>query len=446
MSCLIKPFSATYYNPASAADLLPLVCPPYDVIDKEELVSLKKKSPYNFSRILLAHNNNYKKIGDRFKKWTQREVFVKDKQENLYLYEQKFNYQGKNYARFGIISLLRLDKKGVVFPHEYTLSKPKKDRKRIIEKVKANLSPIFVITTSALNTLAKIHKSCKKTQPFFQFKDSRGDDNLVWKIGNKEDIKKIVQELNKCQLIIADGHHRFEVAYDYAKKNKGKFKDLNYILAYITAAQKSLLILPTHRIIKAGVKGCLEKLEKYFYITKVSQKLLEEKLKKNKGKFCFGIYPIRKIPCDKPRGRYSSTRAEFNSHEFSNGIYQNKFFFLRLKSSVVLDTIIKDCTYLGRSFSLKKKDYEIYKHLDVYLLHKIVFPLLGLKGQITYTHNVKEAKSEENNNSIAFILKPPTLKTVFAIANKGYRLPQKSTYFYPKVPSGIVIRKFEKNA
>lgn len=414
MSCLIKPFSATYYNPASAADLSPLVCPPYDVIDKEELVSLKKKSPYNFSRILLAQDNDYKKIGDRFKKWIQKGIFVKDKQENLYLYEQKFNYQGEHYARFGIIALLRMDKKGVVFPHEYTLSKPKKDRKRIIEKVKANLSPIFVITTSALNTLAQIHKSCKKTQPFFQFKDSRGDDNLVWKIGNKEDIKKIVQELNKCQLIIADGHHRFEVAHDYAKKNKKKFKDLNYILAYITDAQKSLLLLPTHRIITAEVLGCLEKLGKYFYITKVSQKLLEEKLKKNKGKFCFGIY-------------------------------QNKFFFLRLKNSLVLDKIVKRFTCLGGFSSLNNRDYEIYKHLDVYLLHKIVFPMIGMKEQIVYTHSIDEAKRKVSNNGIAFILKPPTLKTVFAIANKGYRLPQKSTYFYPKVPSGIVIRKFEKH-
>jgi len=399
MSFIIKPFCALYYNPFLVKDFSRVICPPYDIIDKKQLKILRKRCSYNFSRILLASNNNYKKIGERFKEWLKKGILIKDEKENLYLYKQNFKYEDKIYTRFGIISLLRMDKKGVVFPHEYTLREPKEDRKRIIEEIQANLSPIFVIVPESLRIFKRIYRKYSKKRPFLEFKDKEGNFHCIWKIKENKDIEKICKEIDKHKLVIADGHHRFEVTYCYYRKNRNKFKDLNYILAYLTDVQKGLLILPTHRVVKCE-RDILKRLEIYFYVEEIKEKKLEKKLKENKEIFSFGIYKDK------------------------------KFYFLKLKKLSVLDKITKS---------------EVYQYLDTYLLHKFVFSLLKIKGdKIKYTHSIKEAKKMVDKKRVAFLLRPTLLEVIYEIATRRLRLPQKSTYFYPKVGCGLLMRKFEK--
>jgi uncharacterized protein (DUF1015 family) len=399
MSFIIKPFRAFYYNPSLIKNLSKVVCPPYDVIDKRQLRILRKQSPYNFSHILLAPKNNYKKVREKFKEWLEKKILIKDEKESLYLYKQSFKCEGKRYSRFGIISLLRMDKEGVVFPHEYTLKEPKEDRKRIIEETQANLSPIFVVIPESLDIFSEIYKKYSKRKTFLKFKDREGNFHWIWRIEERKDIEKVCNEIEKYKLVIADGHHRFEVAYRYYLKNKNKFKDLNYLLAYLTDAQKGLFILPTHRIGECR-EDVLRKLDNYFYWEEVAEKKLEKRLKENERIFCFGIYKDK------------------------------KFYFLKLKKKSLLDKITKN---------------KVYQHLDTYLLHKFVFPLLKIKkDKIKYTHSVNEAKEMVKGNKIAFLLRPTPLKVIHEIATRGLRLPQKSTYFYPKVGCGLLIRKFEK--
>ncbi|MDP2922825.1 MAG: DUF1015 domain-containing protein [Candidatus Omnitrophota bacterium] len=399
MAHTLKPLSATHYNQSIIKDLSLVTCPPYDVINKKQEFALKHKSPYNFCNVLLTDNGNYKELGKRFRQWISENILIDDAKESLYLYEQKFKMDGKKYSRFGILTLLKMDGKGAIFPHEYTLKAPKEDRKKIIREVKANLSPIFVIAPKSLKTLAKIHEYYSKKKSFVAFKDSDGNDNKVWKINDRVTIERICNEFDGHKLVIADGHHRFEVSYGYYKKNKNRFKDLNYILAYVTDAQKGLVILPTHRIVSVkNIAAVMDKLREYFDIKKVDEKDLEEKLKHTKG-FCFGVY------------------------------HADNFHFIKLKSERILDKIFKG---------------SVYRKLDTYLLHQFVFPICGIEGDVQYTHNIAEAKKIAARDKTAFILKPTALGDVFKIANQGYRLPQKSTYFYPKVSSGIVVRRFEK--
>ncbi|UCG35423.1 MAG: DUF1015 domain-containing protein [Candidatus Omnitrophota bacterium] len=392
---LIKPFKASYYNPEIIQDLSTVVCPPYDVIGADELQFLRTRYPYNYCKILLATDSDYRFVGKEFKRWLKEGILVSDEQESLYLYEQKFTYEGKVHRRFGILSLLCMNRKGMVFPHEYTLKKPKIDRKRITEAVKANLGPIFVIAPTTLRSLQNAYKEYSCQPPFFEFVDSKNIENKVWKIAEHNKIKKICDDFEKARLVIADGHHRFEVSYDYFKRNRGRFKDLNYVMAYITDAQEGLLILPTHRVVEVQ-ETTLDALKPYFYIEDVNQNELQQKLEA-KSLFSFGIY--------------------------KNGSFK----FLRLKKAAALKSV-----------------NPIYRKLDTYLLHQLVLPRLKPVGEARYTHSIEEAKQLADNKRVAFLLKPSPLKEVFAIANKGARLPQKSTYFYPKLLSGIVIRRFEK--
>jgi len=398
MADTIRPFKATYYNPSLFKKLSALACPPYDVISKKQLSLLKRKSPYNFSNILIATNNNYEEIGKKLRSWIDSKVLVDSDCECIFLYEQKFKIGTDKYSRFGFLSLLKMNAKGAIFPHEYTLSAPKEDRRKVIEEVKANLSPIFVIAPKKNNYFHALYRRYRGKKPFMKFKDLDSNENLVWKITDKATIRKICSEVNGKNLVIADGHHRFEVASGYYKRNKGRFKNLNYIMSYITDAQAGLVILPTHRVISVpDFYAALETLREYFDIKEIkSDTLLVRKLE-SENKFSFGVY------------------------------HRSKFYFLKLRNESVLDKLFPGSPY---------------KKLNTYLLHQFVFPMFKTEESIQYTHDIKEAEKFSGKDKTAFILKSVSLSAVFEIANKGYRLPQKSTYFYPKVYSGIAIRRF----
>jgi uncharacterized protein (DUF1015 family) len=358
---------------------------------------LRKKSPYNFTNIILADRGDYKTVGKRFDNWLREKILIDDDKESFYLYEQKFTCDKKTYRRFGLLSLLEM--KSSIFPHEHTLTKPKQDRKRIIETVKANLDPIFVIVPKPVKALRYAYTKYSKKKPFFKFRDCDGNANILWKIQEHGEIKKIRAAIEKSNLVIADGHHRFEVANDYYKRNKNKFGDLNYVLAYVTDAQPGLVILPTHRVIKMRATGAqiLESLGEYFSTAEISEGRLNNALKHKNNNFEFALY------------------------------HHKKFYFLKLKK---------------RSFTDKIDADPAYKKLDTFLLHQFVLPLLSGEGEIQYTHSIREAKKISGADKFAFILKPVSLATIFEIADKGYRFPQKSTYFQPKVFSGIILRRF----
>jgi uncharacterized protein (DUF1015 family) len=398
MGKIIKPFKATHYNTKLFNEYSDVICPPYDVISSEQLKKLRKKSSYNFSHILLADKGRYEQKRKELDKWIEEGVLVSDDADSMYLYEQKYKVKGKLVTRYGIVALLKMDKKGI-FPHEKTHKAPKEDRKKIIQAVEANLSPIFVIAGKHLSKLAALHKKYSKRKPFIKCKDHDGNDNRLWQINEKREINSLTKAFSKAPLLIADGHHRFEISYDYFKKYKNKYKDLNYVLAYITDFQKGLTILPTHRImsVNESTSGIISKLQKHFDIKQISQKDIDKALARAK-KFCMGI------------------------------CCQEKFYFLKLKNEDFLDKIPN----------------KLFRPLDAYVFHKLILPLLKVEKGIEYSHSVAESKVLAGKDKTAFLLRAADLKSVVAISSAGYRLPQKSTYFYPKLLSGLLIRRFSK--
>jgi len=400
---LVKPFKALRYNSKITKKISDLVCPPYDVMNAKEIAGFKSKNKYNFCNLILTDKKNtYKDLGERFKKWCESQVLIQDEKEGFYLYEQSFKYNGKVNKRFGFLTLLKVNQEGTVHPHEYTFSEHKKDRYRILKELKANMSPIFTLSTTKVSSLARVYANYKKKKPSMKFKDFANIENKLWYINDTKEVSNIQKNLVNKNLFIADGHHRFETAYNFFKGSKVKYKDLNYVLAFVTDSSSGILLLPTHRIvkIKKTPQAIIGDLSKYFIVEKTTKKNLEKVL--NKESMIFGIY------------------------------LENKYYILRLKNRKFLSKMIT------------KKEDKVYKELEVYILHNTIFPLLGIEGEAKYTHSISEAANIAGKGDCVFLLPAPSLKSVFGIAKVGKRLPQKSTYFYPKLLSGVVTRRFQK--
>jgi len=398
MPFMFEPFRATFYNPAKFKNLDKVACPPYDVITEKSLKALRANSPYNFSRVDLAESGDYKAIGDTFRGWLRDQVMVDDTQENFYLCGQQFKVEGKSFWRFGILGALKMNKPGMIRPHEYTHAKAKEDRAKMIRETQANLSPVFVVAPKKITFLRSLYKKYLKSKPFFTFKDAEGTQSRLWKISDAAAIKKVSQSFEKIKFIIADGHHRFEVAYDFFQEYKGKIKGAESVLAYMVEEQPGLVILPINRVVELSypAQELFKRLEEYFAIKMVSENTLKTALKE-RGGFLFGI------------------RAE------------NKFYLARLKKPALLDKIIKE---------------RVFRKLDTYVLSSLVYPLLDIEKPCAYANNFAQVKEMAVNGRVVFVMRPADMKNICDIVDSGLKMPQKSTYFHPKIGSGLVIRRF----
>jgi len=396
---MFKPFRATFYNPKKFKKLDKVACPPYDVITDKYLQKLRANSKYNFSWVDLADNGDYKRAGNVLRSWIKDGIMVDDDKANFYLSGQKFTVEGKTFWRFGILGALKMDKPGVIRPHEHTHSKAKEDRAKMMRETRANLSPVFVIAPKKITFINSLYKRYLKKKPLFSFKDADNTLTYIWKISDEKDISKVSASFEKMKLIIADGHHRFEVASDFSREYQGGIKDCEYVLAYMVDEQPGLVILPINRVVDINMTGkeLISKLEEKFDVTVSNEKKIKEEFNKYKG-FIFGI------------------------------CLEGKFYLARLKNPKILDTIIKD---------------KVFRKLDTYVLANLVYPLLGIEKPSAYANNMAQAKEAAVKGKAVFVMRPADMNNICDIVDNGFRMPQKSTYFHPKIGSGLVIRRFE---
>ncbi len=401
---LIKPLKGCFYNPARFKNWRNLVCPPYDIIAEKDRKIFCNLSKYNFCRVLLAsRNKNYKSLKERFNGWLKKGVFVQDSSPYIYLYEQRFFLDGEPIRRLGFFALLDLEKKNRIFAHESTLKQPKKDRFQVLKELKVNLDPIFVISNRHLDTLTKLDKIYRRKKPFIDFKDREKIHHRLWRIEEDTLTKELAKEVNRAYFLIADGHHRFCVANQFYRLYKDRYKEARFLLSYFTHPSEGLVILPTHRIVNLEIRwdDFLDRVKENFYVEKTSQEVLIKRLSQYNQGVSFGMYANR------------------------------TFYFLKLKNSSILDKIVK------------QKKFALYKKLDVYILHKVLFKKISIED-IDYTHSLEDIKNRvKNHRKVGFILRSIPLEMVFSFAKNSLLLPQKSTYFYPKLPSGLIFRKLE---
>ncbi|MDD2679249.1 MAG: DUF1015 domain-containing protein [Candidatus Omnitrophica bacterium] len=424
----IKPFKAVFYNQQKLKDLSALVCPPYDVISPLQQDYYHNLNPYNYIHILLGKDipgeDKYARAGLLFENWLKNKILIRDTRSAVYFYSQHYNIKGEKKTRLGVIALLGLGDRGSpVFGHEHTRIEAKEDRLNLMRRVNANLSPVFIITKDNQRVIQRLYEQYAKDKPaFIELKDNAGTLHRVWRIDAPEALNMLQSGLQKEEAFIADGHHRYEVSCAYRDEMKQKLGDefpeeasFNYTLAYFTNTdQRGLSILPLHRLLRLERAVNLEQitpaLKNYFDVEEV----------KDKTRFFFLME--------------KGGRAE---HVL--GMYKDKkYWLLRLKNIKILDKLLSD----------KPKEY---RALDVAILNQIIFKdILGYdsveKNNLSYSPNAEEfiAAVDQDRLSIAFFLNPVKIEQIMAVALSGNKMPAKSTYFYPKVLSGLVINKHDE--
>ena len=411
-----RPFRAWRYNPAKVG-LDQVIAPPYDVISPTERDALYEKSPYNVVRLILGREPNfYEQARQCWENWSREGVLVQDDRPAYYLYQQSFRHPGDSrpLVRRALVGILHLDSAGSVLPHEATFSAPKKDRFLLLEKTKTNLSPVFGLYQDAKGSMEKLLSSLQKATPSFEARDPEGVTHEVWKI-EAEPLQKTIREvLSSKKILIADGHHRFETAQEYRRQRRGHGgggeMPFDFVMMALVADEdQGLVVLPTHRVVRSlgnqAPAEFLRKLKENFEFSAVKEEELISRLSKA---------PPEKIV-------------------FGASLGPAENFLLTLKS---LDTL--------RSVLPSGKP-PVWFRVEANLLGHFVFDgLWGLsskerEGLVEYTRSVEEAlrKVHEGKAAAAFFLRPTRVDTIRELADTGERMPQKTTYFYPKLASGL---------
>ncbi|MBN3038312.1 MAG: DUF1015 domain-containing protein [Candidatus Omnitrophica bacterium] len=426
----IRAFKGVLYNPQKINDIAKVITEPYDVINPAQQQAYYELHPYNIINLILgkktlkdsAKNNQYTRAKEYFAQWQKENVLLRDKKKSIYIYSQSFPYDGKIKTRTGFIALMKLEDfaKNSVLPHENTFSGPVQDRLRLLQTVGANLSPIFALCgdqKGKINKLLSVHK--RKHKPYFVF-EKEGVVHRLWKMSDRKNIAVIKRLLKDQQIFIADGHHRYEAALNY-KKNREKDRkikcngcDYNYVMTYLaTTTDKGLTILPTHRAlkIKSGIKpeevvSCLKK-----------------------------SLPVRSFSSSAELFAYMRRQPPLKS---VFGMYlEGKFYCLLLKNT----------SRVYRLVDSKKNRFS--QSLDVAILHNcIIHKILNIspaQGDIFYTRDAQEAIYfvDQDKYQLAFFLRPTTVREVKKVAKAGERMPHKSTYFYPKLVTGLVVNALD---
>ncbi|MDD5108666.1 MAG: DUF1015 domain-containing protein [Candidatus Omnitrophica bacterium] len=425
----IKALKAVVYNQEKIGNLKQVVCPPYDVISSDAQEMFHERSPHNFIHILLAKDSasddKYQRAGVIFRQWLKDDILIQDERPAVYFYVQQYIIRGEKKTRLGFISLLRLgDEKGsVVFGHENTHNAAKLDRLKLIKQVKANLSPIFIVFLDKKRIIQRtFQKYIPSQKAFIEVVDDEKTVHKLWRVDDPATLNIIETSTNDENMFIADGHHRYEVSCAYRDLMREKLKsqftgeeDFNYCLAYFTNTDPhGLSILPIHRLLKLDATFDLDD-------------------------FITGAKEYFDVDQVKDRTRFFFLMEKAGCTEHLIGLYKDrKYFLLRLKNVKILDKLITD----------KPKEY---RALDVAILNYLVLKNI-LKLDLNNLPNIKYSPDsaefleevDKDSLNIAFFLNPVKIDQIINVALGGNKMPPKSTYFYPKVLSGLVVNKLEK--
>jgi uncharacterized protein (DUF1015 family) len=412
----VQPFTAVHYDLERAGPLQVVAAPPYDVIDAPQRTELVGRSPYNVVEIDLPESgpegDRYRHAAETLDEWKREGVLIADDKPTLWAMTQDYTApDGTSATRHSILARVRVEDYGAgrVRPHERTQPGPKQDRLDLTRATRHNLSPIFSLTTSD----AWPHvEPATRGEPWGEITDDDGTIHRVWPIDDPAVHEAVSAELAEAELLIADGHHRYETARAYRDEIGGEGPQDFTLMALTALDDPGLTVFPTHRMLK-GLAGELERqehlangLRELFEVSEVSADELDPSGEEGLGVFGY-----------------------IDSH------FQRSF-RLRLKDTQELDRILE-----GRPDS--------YRRLDVAILESLVLTgILGLseddiaaKRGIGYAKSIADVEEglDSGGYDAAFVLRPTPVEQVREVAATGETMPPKSTYFFPKILSGIAF-------
>ncbi len=429
----IAPFKALMYNKDKIQTLDDVMSPPYDIISEEMQQELYEKHPYNYVKIILGKqfpddnetNNRYTRAQQYFLKWQHDAILIKNNTPAIFPYKISYNVQGRSKTMNGFFVLLRLDPTyTTVRAHEKTLAKPKADRLNLMRACDAHFEPIELLYKDKRDTIRKIIDDCiHKNKPVINVHGYDGFHHKLWQIDNEEVIAKIVEKLKKEPLYIADGHHRYQTAINYAMEQQEKTKNtspdapFNYqMVVLVNMYDEGLSILPTHRLLKLpgfNIQHMIKKCEPYFSIQ-------EYTVENNADPTDVGNCIMKQI-------------ETAQGHKFAL-YHKKKYYILTLKTESIMDTLASDHS-------------KTWRRLDVSILHKVILEhVMGItekniEDHVKYTRSNSEAVRfvDEGKYDLSFLINATKIEELQAVADAGEHMPQKSTYFLPKMLSGLVL-------
>lgn len=440
----VLPFVGTRYN-SQMVDISRVVSPPYDVIDADLQEKLYEREAHNIVRVILGkqqredddYNNKYQRAASYLREWSGEGVLLNDSEKCFYVYRQQFTIPGgQELTRTGFFAAIRLEdpEKGNIRGHEHTFEGPKADRLNLTRATACNLGPIFCLYSEPERQTDEILAQASQGKPVYDFQADDGVRHSLWLLTDKPLVKRLSSLLQGNEFFIADGHHRYETAVRYAKemsrltgRTKGECPSYTYTLAFLTNCEApGLQILPTHRLLSQELgedverEELLEDLQEYFKVREIK-------------------FDPRKAAQEGPRLLAEIEALRDKGTAFCLALPDGLALVLELrKDKSILEVMPED------------KPEEVNR-LDVSILHDYLISQLWVgnpeieldDSDVFYVKDPAEAVAAlcaPRHCSAAILMNPPRMDQVREIAGLGLRMPHKTTYFYPKLLTGLVLR------
>ena len=433
----VESFKAFRFDVEVVGNVGDCIAPPYDVINDTQREQLYKKNEHNLVRIIKGktkasdngQDNQYTRAADYLARWIEQGALRQDSAEAIYAYVQDFEVAGTQFQRRSFIALAKIEDFGdVVKPHEQVLRKPMIDRLNLKQATSADLGLVFMLYEDRQKVADGIMAQTAEQESLIDFVDEQDVRHRLFAITDKQNIEQIVEMMSDKSCIIADGHHRYTTGLTYSKESDNpaaKYK----MLAFANMHQDGLIVLATHRLVgnleNFGMKKLIEELGERFRITK----------------FEFGSAQNKQ---QAEEDMLERMRTEHDKDESAFGIYgsDNAFYVAVLTDKSMMDSIVPDMS-------------QAWKTLDVSVLHKLILEeLLGIdQERLAKGENLQYVKDTPNaiadsiaqvdagQKQAAFFMNPVKMQQLKLVTEAGERMPQKSTYFYPKVYTGLTINK-----
>jgi uncharacterized protein (DUF1015 family) len=413
----VQPLRALHYDPAVVGPLADVVAPPYDVIDDDQRAALIARSPFNVAAVDLPRGepDPYATAGELFESWQLQGALMRDRDAAVWAHTQDYTGpDGRRLTRRGFFCRVRIEDYGPgrVRPHERTHPGPKEDRLRLTRATRANVSPIFSLysdpSRAAWNALAPATEEA----PWGEVVDADATVHRIWRVRDPEAIAAVHAATRDAELLIADGHHRYETMQAYAQEIGGEGEHRYILMCLVALEDPGLTVFPTHRLVRG--------------LDEERQERLASTLARD---FEMAEVPVENVA---PPAGDGATPLQLG---YINSRYE-RVFRLTLKDQAIADAALR-----GRS--------EAYRHLDTGVLEVLLLKgALGLSDEdishfngLFYARDTAEALAmvRSGEYDAAFLMRPTPVAQVRDVAAAGENMPPKSTYFFPKLLTGLVF-------
>ncbi len=435
----VQPFCGLRYNVQVIKDVTAIISPPYDIISAEEQKSYHQQSPYNVIRLESgeefptdsAQDNKYIRAANTLESWLKEGILIREPAPAFYIFQHRFAQENGIKERWGLTAKVRITRQGSTGarPHESVMEDRILDRLSLLRASRASFSPIMAMIDHSRDNFAKLLMESAKAWPDVSAMDHDGVIHNMWVIRDEKSIAKITSWCSKKAVYIADGHHRYETAAAYERDKKAADpywtgeESFNFVMmTLIGANDPGLIAFPTHRLVKLTdsslATGLREKLSTLFNIEEINpvdaarsetlKAWLAALSKHGKRHVAFGLY----------------------------GLEKDRFCLLHPRKESTIQNMMP-----------RERSRE-WKSLDVSILHWMILrQMLGIDNPqkeaacLEYTRDGLEALERVDSGTcqLAFLMNPIPISRILSVADAGERMPPKSTYFYPKLPTGLVM-------